>query len=212
LEFEDEHYLVNKDGRSADYKTADGDTDAVLLSLELADDPKLGFAGFVAKKDCEKPIDCSIKKTADGDERYDPKEFWEAVKAEDGKITIEKDSFYIFRSKERFRIPPHMAVDCQAYSESLGDIRIHYAGFAHPFFGHGRTSGTPLIFEVRGHSMDTILRDGDALAKVYFLRMSHAAKEDEKPQVYNEQELQLSACFKEWIVSDTVPDDTKTTL
>jgi hypothetical protein len=85
----------------------------------------------------------------------------------------------------------------QAYSESLGDIRIHYAGFAHPFFGFGRDNGTPLIFEVRGHSMDTILSGEDVLAKVYFRRMSVPAKEDKKP-TYNEQELQLSACFKEW--------------
>jgi deoxycytidine triphosphate deaminase len=90
-----------------------------------------------------------------------------------------------------------LAVDAQAYSESLGDIRIHYAGFAHPHFGHERPKGTPLIFEVRGHNMDTILRDGDALAKVYFRRMSKNAKRGKKDQ-YDAQELKLSGCFKDW--------------
>jgi len=74
---------------------------------------------------------------------------------------------------------------------------IHYAGFAHPFFGFERNGGTPLIFEVRGHSVNTILRDGDALAKVHFRRMSRAAEPDEAAQ-YNAQELQLSGCFKGW--------------
>lgn len=192
LDFEDEPYLVNLDGTAAEYKTADGDDRAVLLSLELAPDPVLGFSGFVAKNQDHPAIDPSKGG------HYNPADFWEPVEVNENSVTVEKDRFYIFRSKERFRIPGHMAVDCQAYSESLGDIRIHYAGFAHPYFGYDRKEGTPLIFEVRGHNLNTILRGGDALAKVYFLRMSHKAKPDEKGQGYNTQELKLSACFGEW--------------
>jgi deoxycytidine triphosphate deaminase len=199
LRFENPPVLVGTDGKLAGFKLAEGDSNAVVLSLDLSPDPVLDFVGFVAKNDVAEPIDPSIRKTDDNDQRYDPKAFWDPVepKKDTNTVQIERDKFYIFRSKERFRIPPHLAVDCQAYSESLGDIRIHYAGFAHPFFGYERENGTPLIFEVRGHSMDTILQDDDGLAKVYFRRMSRPAEPDDK-QVYNEQELQLSACFKPW--------------
>lgn len=202
LRFEDPPVLVNSDGTPANPRSPEGgDSNAVLLSLDLSPDPELKFVGFVAKQNQLHPIDPSVRKPDEGgeDRRYDPTEFWEPVHA-DGvtrTVTIEKDRFYIFRSKERFRVPSFLAVECQAYSESLGDIRIHYAGFAHPFFGFGRDSGTPLIFEVRGHSVNTILRDGDPLAKVYFRRMTNPATEDED-QIYNTQELQLSGCFKEW--------------
>jgi dCTP deaminase len=199
LEYEDIPFLINKDGRASEYRKAEGDLNAVLLSLELAPDDELGFAGFVAKSDRTEAIDPSMRRISDdNDPRYNPTDFWDPVAVEDGRVKIEKNRFYIFRSKERFRVPPNIAVECQAYSESLGDIRIHYAGFAHPYFGYDRDNGTPLIFEVRGHNMDTILRDGDALAKVYCRRMSHIAQKDVKPQEYNRQELKLSGCFKDW--------------
>jgi deoxycytidine triphosphate deaminase len=201
LEFEDTPILVDSGKNRVKPKSSQGDPYAVLLSLDLSNDPTLGFVGFVAKQDEMDPIDPSVRKQDHEDLRYDPKGFWEPVYAHEETrrtITIEKDRFYIFRSKERFRIPPNLCVECQAYSESLGDIRIHYAGFAHPFFGYHRDEGTPLIFEVRGHSVNTILRDGDSLAKVYFYRMTNSAKED-KEQIYNSQELQLSGCFKEWL-------------
>ncbi|MEK6280120.1 MAG: 2'-deoxycytidine 5'-triphosphate deaminase [Acidobacteriota bacterium] len=199
LEFEDTPVLVDEARNRVKPKSAQGDPYAVLLSLDLSDDPKLGFVGFAAKQGEMEPVDPSVRKEAGEDLRYPPESFWEPVRAdaETRTITIEKDRFYIFRSKERFRIPSNLCVECQAYSESLGDIRIHYAGFAHPFFGLKRAEGTPLIFEVRGHSVNTILRDGDSLAKVYFYRMTNPATED-KEQIYNNQELQLSGCFKEW--------------
>lgn len=198
LEFEDTPVLMLRGGNKAELKPAQGDPDAVLLSLDLSDD-EFGLVGFVAKQGTQEAIDPVIRKPKGNEEdrRYNPGSFWEPVLAEKGVVKIERNRFYIFRSKERFRIPPHLAVECQAYAESLGDIRIHYAGFAHPFFGFDRADGTPLIFEVRGHNMDTILSGGDALAKVYFRRMAADATKDDQ-QVYNAQELQLSACFKEW--------------
>jgi dCTP deaminase len=207
LKYEDTPVLVDNKGEGIVLHPAESDSNAVFLSLDLSPDPNLGFVGFVAKKNINLPIDPSIRKPNEEtseDNRYRPEDFWGPVIPEDGKkaVKIERDSFYIFRSKERFRVPAHLAVECVAYTESLGDIRIHYAGFAHPFFGFEQgekevNNGTPLIFEVRGHSLDTYFRDHDALAKVYFRRMSNAATPDEA-QIYNKQELQLSGCFKEW--------------
>jgi dCTP deaminase len=122
-------------------------------------------------------------------------------------IEIETEKFYILRSKERFRLPNDVAVYGQAVTETLGEIRIHYAGFVHPLFGFLRkdNKGTPLTFEVRGHNVRSFLRDGEALAKIRFYRMSAphklTKKETEKAQddLYQNQELQLSSYFKKWI-------------
>jgi hypothetical protein len=80
----------------------------------------------------------------------------------------------------------------------MGEWRIEYAGFAHPFFGQSRTEGTPIIFEVRGHNVRTILTDGIPLGNVRFLRMSEEAKATKEPPSYEQQELALSKCFKGW--------------
>jgi dCTP deaminase len=101
------------------------------------------------------------------------------------------------RSKERFNLPSDVAVSCRAISETLGELRIHYAGFVHPFFGSHEEKGTPIIFEVRGHNVTTFLRDGEVLANINFHRMSKPA-EDPGPGDYSKQELKLSKYFKDW--------------
>lgn len=197
LGFEEDPPLVNKAGNRVQGHPSVGDNESILLHLDLCDDDKLKFAGFVAKDDPGlPPIDPSKTK------EYDPSLYWDSVRKIEGEdsVKIEKKRFYIFRSKERFRLPPHLAVDCRAMSESLGDIRIHYAGFAHPFFGTGRKpdNGAPLIFEVRCYESNTILHDNTALAKVFFRRMASPALKPKKDDEYSKQELKLSKCFKDW--------------
>jgi hypothetical protein len=54
-------------------------------------------------------------------------------------------------------------------------MRIHYAGFVHPWFGLNRgddKEGTPLIFEVRGHDLPTVLGHKEKLARLEYYRMS----------------------------------------
>jgi len=140
-----------------------------------------------------------------------PNDFWEYIKQEDEKkrLLIEEDHFYILRSKERLCLPEGIAVYCRAIDEAIGEMRIHYAGFAHPFFGKDRKDkkeGTPLIFEVRGHNINVNLVDDERLARLAFYRMSKDCKkpepedyeEDEKKDDYNEQELRLSKFFRDW--------------
>ena len=81
----------------------------------------------------------------------------------------------------------------------MGEWRIEYAGFAHPYFGHIRDDkkGTPIIFEVRGHNVPTILTHEIPLGNVRFLRMSQPAEKPKEPS-YDGQELNLSKCFKSW--------------
>ena len=82
----------------------------------------------------------------------------------------------------------------------MGEWRIEYAGFAHPYFGYTRHDGkgAPIMFEVRGHNVPTILTDEIPLGNVRFLRMSQPAASPEDKPSYEEQELTLSKCFKPW--------------
>lgn len=113
-------------------------------------------------------------------------------------LRLETNRLYILRSKDRLRLPGHLAVECQTYTETLGEWRIEYAGFAHPRFGWSRQEGTPIIFEVRGHNIPTILRDKLPLGKVSFRRMSREVPQPSTWPQYEDQELRLSRCFAPW--------------
>lgn len=165
------------------------------------------IAAFKGKVERDIPIDLWKDKKTD---KPSPNDFWEYIKEDEKKrLLIEKNHFYILRSKERLCLPEGIAVYCRAVDEAIGEMRIHYAGFAHPFFGKDRKDkkeGTPLIFEVRGHNINVNLVDDERLARLAFYRMSKDCKkpepedceEDEKKDDYNEQELRLSKFFRDW--------------
>lgn len=149
------------------------------------------FAEIDAKSD--KPI-----VLYEQDVKPNPWEFWRVAMADaDGRLEIQKNRFYILRSKERIVMPPGIAVYCRAIDETIGEIRIHYAGFVHPCFGLGRPEGTPLIFEVRGHDLNVNLIQGETMARLIFYRMSCDAQPGGEGSYIN-QELELSKFFGPW--------------
>jgi len=138
-----------------------------------------------------------------GKKSYDPTLCFERVPINSGgssrSVILKRGSFYIMKSRERLHIPYDVAVEVVAISERIGDIRIHYAGFAHPRFGRHKgkvKKGTPLIFEVRATDMNTKLFDGSLLARIQLFRMSTKTKVSSSE--YDEQELKLSSYFREW--------------
>jgi dCTP deaminase len=139
-----------------------------------------------------------------GQDKYNPFDYWIPVasKEEDNlkSIVINKNQFYILRSKERISLPAGCCIYCRAMDETLGEMRIHYAGFVHPLFGVDRPDGkhgTPLIFEVRGHNVEILLTHNEILARLFFYRMSNEAGTGTAS--YNNQDLTLSKFFKkEW--------------
>jgi dCTP deaminase len=159
------------------------------------------------KRKVEQNIPIDLWKNDEKD-KPDPNDYWECIEASRNKrLLVEKDHFYILRSKERLCLPEGIAVYCRAIDEAIGEMRIHYAGFAHPFFGKDRKDqkeGTPLIFEVRGHNINVNLVDDERLARLAFYRMSKDCKkpedyeEGEEEDDYNEQELRLSKFFRPW--------------
>ena len=112
---------------------------------------------------------------------------------------MNKENFYILRSYERMLLPNDIAVSCIAYTENLGELRIHYQGFAHSNFGHhnekDKKIGTPLIFEARCHSFDVKIRNKEQFARIEYYKMS---KPTNTPSGYLTQELELSKIFKKW--------------
>jgi dCTP deaminase len=154
--------------------------------------------------------------TEEGRPLADPCSSWTFKRAEDRlqRLQIRKNEFYIMRSKERIALPGGIAVYCRANDETIGEMRIHYAGFVHPFFGRMRDDeeiGTPLIFEVRGHDVDVNLRDGEKMARLTFYRMSQDC--EKKSNVgntpYQNQTLKLSSFFDKWPEKVSVASDGK---
>lgn len=172
--------------------------DNKTLSLNISsDDGKASpLAAYVLRNDKElKEFDLKEKN------KVDAKDYFEAVPVQGDSLTLEKNRFYILRSVERLALPADIAVTGMAYSESLGELRIHYAGFAHPWFGMQRTDGrkgTPLIFEVRAHSFPVVLRHEEVFARIVFYKMGKPIPDGERKRAdYTDQELKLSNYFAE---------------
>lgn len=134
-------------------------------------------------------------------QRPDPHKHWEAVEADkQRRLKITQSRFYLLRSKERIRVPEGIAIYCRASDETIGEMRIHYAGFVHPFFGTRRKDtkiGTPLMFEVRGHQVNVSLGHEEKMANLTFYRMSKDCPTG-NPTPYEDQELALSSYFDDW--------------
>lgn len=175
-----------------------------MLSLDLNPTVVAGRQACAFRAGPTKPDDLPIQLWKYTGEKPSPRKYWELEKASDNRrLKIQHGSFYILRSRERMAVPKGIAVYCRAIDETIGEMRIHYAGFVHPFFGLDRgdgTRGTPLIFEVRGHDVDANLIHGEKMARMTFYRMSEDAvpDQDTRKQAYNEQTLKLSTFFGDW--------------
>ncbi len=171
-----------------------GNTDASLsLDLTNAEIAGLPASAFFVKRGKENQEPVRLWKT---DQKPEPWKYWRLQASNRKRFTIEAGNFYILRSKERIRLPPGVAVYCRASDETLGEMRIHYAGFVHPHFGYGTAAGTPLIFEVRGHDFPVNLKDGEKMAQLIFYRMSRDSERSDRS--YEGQNLQLSKFFGNW--------------
>lgn len=105
---------------------------------------------------------------------YEPEDFFEPVKTRHGVLFLDR-GFYILSSRERVRIPPHLACEMQPTDDKAGEFRAHYAGFIDPGWGwgaHGEGVGRPLTLEVRPYEDDIIVRRGRPIAKIGFEYMA----------------------------------------
>lgn len=177
------------------FKNSDACDASLSVDLSSTKIGTVNAVAFCAEKD-KSDIPIPLWKA---DPLTDPSKYWRLVGADGkGRLKIENDRFYILRSKEKIRVPTGIAIYCRASDETIGEMRIHYAGFVHPGFGErdDAEKGTPLIFEVRGHQVDVSLRDGERLANLVLYRMSQNALSEKSD--YGKQTLKLSGFFSEW--------------
>ncbi len=101
---------------------------------------------------------------------YEVDEFWEPIYARpDAKFILEPEAFYIFASKERIRVPAHLACEMMAYDTGSGELRTHYAGFFDSGFGGTiDDKGARAVLEVRSHDVPFMIEDGQTLFSMQF--------------------------------------------
>ncbi len=105
---------------------------------------------------------------------YDPAEYWEDVRSDQGQIILDPGAFYILVSREAVHIPPDYAAEMAPYLAMVGEFRVHYAGFFDPGFGHDAAGGTGArgVLEVRCHEAPFVLEHGQIVGRLVYERMS----------------------------------------
>ena len=53
---------------------------------------------------------------------YDPRDFWEEVRSQNGRIILDPGAFYILVSREAVHIPPQYAAEMAPYLAMVGRI------------------------------------------------------------------------------------------
>jgi dCTP deaminase len=133
---------------------------------------------------------------------YAAEDFWDPIRRNDSRtLILDPEDFYILASREKVRIPPAYAAEMVPFDPTIGEFRIHYAGFFDPGFGYGsgEINGTRAVLEVRSHEVPFILEDGQVVASLVFEHLL------ERPKMlygegigssYQKQGLKLSKHFK----------------
>jgi dCTP deaminase len=162
------------------------------LSVDLHGGGKGGLIGYRAKKHTDR-ID--VERIA----HYEPLDFWEPIYYHrDPPLILDPNDFYILVTKEAVRIPPDYAAEMVAYDTSVGEFRVHYAGFFDPGFGWGGAV-SKAVLEVRSHEVPFTLEDGQTVGWLQYERM--AGKPDRLygaglKSNYQGQSLALAKQFK----------------
>ncbi|HWE50880.1 MAG TPA: 2'-deoxycytidine 5'-triphosphate deaminase [Bryobacteraceae bacterium] len=165
------------------------------LSVDLAGDDDHPVIGYRARQHA--PL-IDLSKIG----HYDPEDFWDPIRRNDSRsLILDPEDFYILASRERVRIPAQYAAEMVPYDPTIGEFRIHYAGFFDPGFGYGsgEIKGTRAVLEVRSHEVPFILEDGQTVASLVFEKLL------ERPRLlygegigssYQRQGLNLSKHFR----------------
>lgn len=134
-------------------------------------------------------------------DHYKVLEFWDPICArQDDYLILEPEAFYIFASKERCRIPIHLAAEMVPYDTGSGELRTHYAGFFDSGFGGTlQDGGARAVLEVRSHDVPFLIEDGQTLFRMIFdlnTEIPDIAYGKEIKSNYQGQSLKLSKHFK----------------
>jgi dCTP deaminase len=161
------------------------------VGVDLSD----GIAGFRARRHA--PV-----VDLDHEDGHDPRDYWEPLIPRDGQLLLDPGEFYILASKEAVEIPVLEAAEMTPIDPSVGEFRVHYAGFFDPGFGtdeaHGK--GSRGVLEVRSHETPFILEDGQTVARLVYEPLTERPTRlyGDLGSHYQRQGLKLSKHFKAW--------------
>jgi dCTP deaminase len=133
---------------------------------------------------------------------YAPEEFWEARRhSSSQRLILEPGDFYILASKERVRVPPEFAAEMVPFDPSVGEFRIHYAGFFDPGFGYGSSDikGTRAVLEVRAHEVPFLIEHEQFVGRLTYMPLLSKPEKIYGLQIgssYQQQALTLSKQFR----------------
>ena len=174
--------------------------DGLWISVDLEGDTSGGIVGYRAKQHA--PL-IDLSRT----DHYDPMEFWEPLRSEAHRsLVLNPDDFYILISRERIRIPPSFAATMVPYDPSVGEFRIHYAGFFDPGFGYGNNdvNGARAVLEVRSHEVPFLIEHGQGVGRLIYERLLGKPERLYGVSIgsnYQAQGLKLSKQFKPPVMS-----------
>ena len=131
---------------------------------------------------------------------YDPADYWEEVRTDQGWIILDPGAFYILVSREAIAIPPTAAAEMAPYLAMVGEFRVHYAGFFDPGFGYAEAGGAGSrgVLEVRCHEAPFVLEHGQIVGRLVYEHMAalpDALYGREIKSNYQGQGLKLSKHF-----------------
>jgi len=132
-----------------------GEDGMLRVTVDLGGDTLIGFR---ARKHTDR-ID------VDNIGYYDPLEFWEPLHAHrEPRIILDQNDFYILKTRESVGVPPDYAAEMMAYDTTVGEFRVHYAGFFDPGFGWDKAAGgSRAVLEVRSHEVPFLLEHGQTV-------------------------------------------------
>ena len=138
----------------------------------------------------------------DKEDGHDPRDFWEPLVPRNGQLLLDPGEFYILASKQAVEIPVMEAAEMTPIDPSVGEFRVHYAGFFDPGFGtdeaHGK--GSKGVLEVRSHETPFILEDGQTVARLVYEPLTERPTRlyGDLGSHYQRQGLKLSKHFRIW--------------
>jgi len=141
--------------------------EGVRISVSLQGDGNSDTVAYRARKNAP-AVDLSKMG------HYPIDEFWHTVRQPKNKaIILDPGDFYILASKERVRVPADFAAEMVAFDPSMGEFRIHYAGFFDPGFGYGSGDilGTRAVLEVRAHEVPFLIEDGQIVCRLLYTNL-----------------------------------------
>jgi len=138
----------------------------------------------------------------DHENGHDPRDFWEPLAPRHGEPLLDPGEFYILASKEAVEIPVLQAAEMTPIDPSVGEFRVHYAGFFDPGFGTEEAGGVGSrgVLEVRSHETPFLLEDGQTVARLVYEPLTERPSRlyGEGGSHYQRQGLKLSKHFRMW--------------